>query len=340
MSQIPHPNDPYGTEPGHGVPEQPSASEAPAGSVPAAGDQNAAAGQNPVDPYGQEASREGFTASAADEDQASPTSDPALHPHDPFAYSASAQPAGASADPEQVSAASPYGASAASASGTEDPYAASSGADAAWQAQPGSYDQSGQSGQAGQAGQGQYSQPVLAGPQGQHQQGQHQQGQPGQQGPYAQQQAPYPGPAGVDAPPPGTKGVYEGPLTGQPVNDSDARLWGMLSQLSVTLGHVISWGFLGWVGPLIIFLVYKDRNRFVRFHAAEALNGAISVVIAQVALSIVLGIFAIITLGIGSFLLVLVPVPALIQFVFSIIGAVKANQGQWWSYPLNIRLVK
>lgn len=335
MSQIPHPNDPYGTEPGHGVPEQPSVPEAPAGSVPAAGDQNAAAGQNPVDPYGQEASREGFTASAADEDQASPTSDPALHPHDPFAYSASAQPAGASADPEQVSAASPYGASAASASGTEDPYAASSGADAAWQAQPGSYDQSGQSGQAGQAGQGQYSQPVLAGPQGQHQQG-----QPGQQGPYAQQQAPYPGPAGVDAPPPGTEGVYEGPLTGQPVNDSDARLWGMLSQLSVTLGHVMTWGFLGWVGPLIIFLVYKDRNRFVRFHAAEALNGAISVAIATVVLWVAIGIFGILTLSLGWALFPLAGVPVLVQLVFSIIGAVKANQGQWWSYPLNIRLVK
>ncbi|PCC38332.1 hypothetical protein CIK66_14985 [Brachybacterium alimentarium] len=332
MSQIPHPNDPYGTEPGHGVPEQPSVPEAPAGSMPAAGDQNAAAGQNPVDPYGQDASREGFTASAADEDQASPTSDPALHPHDPFAYSASAQPAGASADPEQVSAASPYGASAASASGAEDPYAASSGAGAAWQAQPGSYDQSGQ---AGQAGQGQYSQPVLAGPQGQHQQG-----QPGQQGPYAQQQAPYPGPAGVDAPPPGTEGVYEGPLTGQPVNDSDARLWGMLSQLSVTLGHVMTWGFLGWVGPLIIFLVYKDRNRFVRFHAAEALNGAISVAIATVVLWVAIGIFGILTLSLGWALFPLAGVPVLVQLVFSIIGAVKANQGQWWSYPLNIRLVK
>ncbi|MGP5481420.1 DUF4870 domain-containing protein [Brachybacterium alimentarium] len=335
MSQIPHPNDPYGTEPGHGVPEQPSVPEAPAGSMPAAGDQNAAAGQNPVDPYGQDASREGFTASAADEDQASPTSDPALHPHDPFAYSASAQPAGASADPEQVSAASPYGASAASASGAEDPYAASSGAGAAWQAQPGSYDQSGQAGQAGQAGQGQYSQPVLAGPQGQHQQG-----QPGQQGPYAQQQAPYPGPAGVDAPPPGTEGVYEGPLTGQPVNDSDARLWGMLSQLSVTLGHVMTWGFLGWVGPLIIFLVYKDRNRFVRFHAAEALNGAISVAIATVVLWVAIGIFGILTLSLGWALFPLAGVPVLVQLVFSIIGAVKANQGQWWSYPLNIRLVK
>ena len=26
--------------------------------------------------------------------------------------------------------------------------------------------------------------------------------------------------------------------------------------------------------------------------------------------------------------------------IFAIIGAVRANHGEWWNYPLNIRLVK
>ena len=90
--------------------------------------------------------------------------------------------------------------------------------------------------------------------------------------------APHTAPAGdgPDQPAPGTKGVYEGPLSGQPLSRSDSRMWALFSQLAVVLGHVVSWGFLGWVGPLIIFMMYKDRDRFVRFHAAEALNGAIS----------------------------------------------------------------
>lgn len=141
-----------------------------------------------------------------------------------------------------------------------------------------------------------------------------------------------------ETPPPGTKGVFAGPLSGQPTTPGDARTWAMLAQLSVVIGHVVSIGFLGWVGPLIVFLMYKDRSRFVRFHAAEALNGAIAVLISSVVLTIAIGIFAVITLGIGSLAFPLVGLPALIQLIFAVIGAVKANQGEWWNYPLNIRL--
>ena len=160
--------------------------------------------------------------------------------------------------------------------------------------------------------------------------------------PRTAQQAPQSAPAGdgTDQPAPGTKGVYEGPLDGQPLSRSDSRMWGMFSQLAVVLGHVVSWGFLGWVGPLIIFLMYKDRDRFVRFHAAEALNGAIAVVIAQIVLTIAVTIFGVVTLGIGWALYPLVGLPALLQLIFSIIGAVKANQGEYWTYPVNLRLVK
>lgn len=168
--------------------------------------------------------------------------------------------------------------------------------------------------------------------------------QPAFSSPQSAQQAPHTAGGSYDQAPdqpaPGTAGVYDGPLSGEPINRSDSRLWAMLSQLAVVLGHVVSWGFLGWVGPLIIFLVYKDRDRFIRYNAAEALNGAIAVVICQVVLSVVLGIFGVITLGFGFAIFPLVGVPALVQLIFSIIGAVKANQGTWWNYPVNIRLVK
>ena len=161
----------------------------------------------------------------------------------------------------------------------------------------------------------------------------------GGQAPYT---APHGGPTGQgpSEAPAGTAGVYDGPLTGQVISGSDSRLWATLSQAAVALGHVVSWGFLGWVGPLVIFLMYKDRDRFVRFHAAEALNGAIAVFIAQVVLTIAIAVGGLFTFGIGWALFPLAGLPALLQLVFSIIGAVKANQGQWWGYPLNLRLVK
>lgn len=145
---------------------------------------------------------------------------------------------------------------------------------------------------------------------------------------------------GPDLPPAGTRGVYDGPLSGEPVSRSDSRLWATIAQAAVAVGHVVSWGFLGWIGPLVVFLMYKDRDRLVRFHAAEALNGAIAVVITQLVLTIAVTILTVFTFGIGSILYPLVGLPALLQLVFSIIGAVKANRGEYWTYPVNIRLVK
>lgn len=149
------------------------------------------------------------------------------------------------------------------------------------------------------------------------------------------------GPHPSSAPlPPGFKGLYEGPLSGQGVSASDSRMWAMFAQLSAVIGYVVGAGFLGWLGPLIIFLMYKDRDRYVRYNAAESLNAAIATVIAEIALLIVISILAVVTFGIGSLLYPLVWVPAVLHVIFAIIGAVKANQGVWWNYPLNIRLVK
>lgn len=237
---------------------------------------------HPHDPYGTEP---GTPDPAPLADQGAPTSDPALHPHDPYAYSADEAPEPAPATDPMTGGAVP------------DPYASPSSGPQAAPAQP--------------AGDGTYEAPPRHGG-----------------------QAPYPAPQ-ADAP-----GGHEGALTGEPVSGSDSRMWAMFSQLSVVLGHVVSWGFLGWVGPLVIFLMYKDRDRFVRFHAAEALNGAIAVVIAEIVLAILIGIFGIVTLGVGWALFPLAGAPALVQLVFAIIGAVKANQGEAWKYPLNLRLVK
>lgn len=166
-----------------------------------------------------------------------------------------------------------------------------------------------------------------------------QQAQPGTQQPYGAPQAqpgaqqPQGAPAGAwsDVPPPGTPGVSAAPMTGQPVTDSEARMWAMLAQLSTLV--------LGFIGPLVAYLIYRDRNRFVRFHAAEALNLAIGTAIAMVAGSILLTIVAAVTLGFGSLLFPLLFLIPIYPLIVAIIGAVKANNGEWWPYPVNIRFL-
>lgn len=162
----------------------------------------------------------------------------------------------------------------------------------------------------------------------------------GQQG-HAQQQPYAQGPGqGLSTAPVDIKGVFDGPLTGQAVSDSDSRMWSLFAHLSAVVGYVVGVGFLGWLGPLIIFVLYKDRDRFVRFNAAEALNAAIAALIATIALWIVIGVIGVLTLGFGFILSPIAYAPALVHVIFAIIGAVKSNQGTWWNYPVNLRLVK
>lgn len=114
------------------------------------------------------------------------------------------------------------------------------------------------------------------------------------------------------------------PPTGpQPMSDSDARLWAMLGQLSGIL--------LGFIGPLIIMLVFGPRNAFVKKESTEALNFQITVLIGYLIglllTLIVIGIFVMIAVGIAS-------------LIFMIIAAVKNNQGIEYRYPICIRFLK
>ena len=122
-------------------------------------------------------------------------------------------------------------------------------------------------------------------------------------------------------PPPPTPPVP--PVGPQPMSDSDARLWAMLCQLSGIL--------IGFIGPLIVMLVFGPRNAFVKKESTEALNFQITVLIGYligfVLTLIIIGIFVIIAIAIAS-------------IIFIIIAAVKNNQGIEYRYPINIRFVK
>lgn len=122
-----------------------------------------------------------------------------------------------------------------------------------------------------------------------------------------------------------------------PLSPSDERLWATLTHVSALIGIVVGAGFLGWLGPLIIFLVLKDRSAFVADHAKTTLNFQITMAIVIVASWAI----AIVTL----FLLFFVPlivgfVVGVLVIVLSIIAAVAAYRGERYQYPLTIRFIK
>lgn len=121
---------------------------------------------------------------------------------------------------------------------------------------------------------------------------------------------------------------------------AEQRQWAMFAHLSAILGAVLTSGIGGWgtfLGPLIIWLLKKDTMPFVDDQAKEALNYNITVAIVFFAL----WVLVFITLGIG--LLVAVPawiVIGIAWLVFTIIAAIKSNDGIAYRYPFTMRLVK
>ena len=59
------------------------------------------------------------------------------------------------------------------------------------------------------------------------------------------------------------------PQTVSPLSPSDERTWAMFAHLSILI-NLIS-GFLGLLAALIIYLVYKDRSRYVAYHSLQSL---------------------------------------------------------------------
>jgi len=116
------------------------------------------------------------------------------------------------------------------------------------------------------------------------------------------------------------------PVYGQagqaPVSPSDARMWSMLGHLGGIL--------FGFVPSLVIYLIYKDRDPFIRRHATQALNFQIIMTIAYV-------IAWMLTALLIGFLLL--PAVGIVVLVFSIIAAMAANKGEEYTYPLVPQMV-
>jgi uncharacterized Tic20 family protein len=104
------------------------------------------------------------------------------------------------------------------------------------------------------------------------------------------------------------------------MNPADEKLWATL----VHVGGI----FFGVIPALIGFLVFKDRGPFVRAHSATALNFQLTLLIAEV----VGWILSILLIG-----FLIVGAVYVVRIIFSIIAAVTANRGEWYTYPLAIR---
>ncbi len=103
----------------------------------------------------------------------------------------------------------------------------------------------------------------------------------------------------------------------------------MLCHLSALSGFIIPFGSL--IGPLVVWQIKKNQYPIVDDQGKEALNFQITITLA----AIVSAILIVVLVGIA--LLIAVGIASL---VFTIIAAIKANNGETYRYPFCLRLIK
>ena len=112
-------------------------------------------------------------------------------------------------------------------------------------------------------------------------------------------------------------------VTGSDSPSTDEKSWAMGC-------HLISL-VTSFVGPLILWLIKREGNSFVDVQGKEAVNFQISILL----YAVICSFLTLIVIG-----ALLMPLVGLLDVIFVIVAAVKANEGVNYRYPLCIRFIK
>lgn len=128
-----------------------------------------------------------------------------------------------------------------------------------------------------------------------------------------------------------------GPTRLDPLSRSDEQLWAMLAHLSALVN--LFTGFLGVLVALAIYLVYKDRSRYVAYQSMQSFffqlicwfGGGVLIGITWTAV----GLLSIVVIGIClTPLACLVTLLPFVSLIYSAFGGVECSQGRDFRYWL------
>jgi len=114
----------------------------------------------------------------------------------------------------------------------------------------------------------------------------------------------------------------------EPLSEEEENKWAMWAHIITFSNALVPLG--NFIGPIVIWQLKKNESEFVTDQAKEALNFQISLIIYAVisflCIFIFIGVFMIIGLVLFSLIIV-------------IVAAVRANGGEYYRYPMCIRLI-
>ena len=132
-----------------------------------------------------------------------------------------------------------------------------------------------------------------------------------------------------NVPPPPPQNPYS--QAAQPMDPAGEKTWSILIHLGGAIISFVTYATLAFLPALIGYLVLKDRGPFIRENTKNALNFQLTLLI-----GVVVGwITSFILIGFLILLAVWV-----VNIVFSIIAAVRANRGEVYRYPMTIVFIK
>ena len=109
----------------------------------------------------------------------------------------------------------------------------------------------------------------------------------------------------------------------------DERTWAMLCHFSTYIGFLFPFGNI--IVPLIIWLSKREDLPLVEDQGREVLNFQISMTI----YFIISGILCIFLIGIPILIGLII-----FDFIITIVAAISANDGKYYRYPINLKLIK
>lgn len=134
-------------------------------------------------------------------------------------------------------------------------------------------------------------------------------------------------------PPEQSKGRNEqDDLNNQMLPNEEEMNFATLAHISGCAG-LLGFGYIGFVGPLLIWWLKKDSSSYVEFQAKEAFNFQITILIIAIFCGMVV-LFSCGTLFPFLFL------PMVLQLVFGIFSVIEVRKGSPYRYPFNLRLMQ
>lgn len=127
-------------------------------------------------------------------------------------------------------------------------------------------------------------------------------------------------------------------------SESADRTYAMFTHLVGLISLSDGAGLLGPIGTLIMWRIKARESHFLDDHGREAMNFQISLLIYFIVGAIALAIFTAVTFGVGA----VVAVPSggigiaallVLRLVGSIRGAIAASRGEYYRYPMCMRLI-